>query len=245
MDNRPRAPTPVLRVALHVPRDELYDYLPPAGEEVAAIPTGSRVCVPFGSRAAVGFVVAHAGDSVLPARSLKRIQARLDDAPLLDPALLALLQWTAQYYHHPLGEVIAGALPQALRGTTPAIAMTEWWRASDSGKRALTEGALARAPRQQALLVRLAGAPAGLDAAALDANPGAWRDAARALVARGWIERHLQPSEAAAAADETPPAASLSAPGMSPAQAEAVRRIDAAAGAFSAFVLHGVTGSGK
>lgn len=60
VDNRLRTPTPVLRIALNVPRDGLYDYLPPVGVEAAAIPAGTRVCVPFGSRAAVGFVIAHA-----------------------------------------------------------------------------------------------------------------------------------------------------------------------------------------
>jgi primosomal protein N' (replication factor Y) len=249
VDNRPRAPGPVLRIALNVPRDELYDYLPPAGAEAAAIPAGTRVCVPFGARAAVGFVVAQAADSALPARSLRRIEALLDDEPLLDPSLLTLLQWTAQYYHHPLGEVIAAALPQALRGTTPALAMSEAWRASDAGRRALREGALARAPRQQALLARLAGAPTGLGADALDVNPGAWRAAARALVARGWALREWLPSAAEvaaeAAADGTAIAAAPAVPAMSPAQAAAVQRIDAAAGTFAAFVLHGATGSGK
>ena len=245
VDNRLRTPTPVLRIALNVPRDGLYDYLPPVGVEAAAIPAGTRVCVPFGSRAAVGFVIAHAEDTELPASSLKRVEALLDDAPLLDPGLLVLLQWTAQYYHHPLGEVIAGALPLALRGTTPAIAMTEWWRASEAGRRALTEGALARAPRQQALLTQLAGAPTGLGVAALDAHPGAWRATARALVARGWAERGWQPAGVDAGAGATAPAAALRVPELSPAQAEAVRRIDAAAGTFAAFVLHGVTGSGK
>jgi primosomal protein N' (replication factor Y) len=248
VDNRPSTPGPVLRVALNVPRDELYDYLPPAGAEAAAIPAGARVCVPFGSRSAVGFVVAQAADSALPARALRRIEALLDSAPLLDPELLALLQWTAQYYHHPLGEVIAGALPQALRGTTPAGAMTESWRASDAGRRALAAAALARAPRQQALLARLAAAPAGLGADALDADPGPWRAAARALVARGWAERVWQPSGAGPAAEVADATAAETAPplpGMSPAQADAVQRIDAAAGRFAAFVLHGVTGSGK
>ena len=44
-------------------------------------------------------------------------------SPLFAPELLELLQWTSSYYHHPPGEVIAAALPAALRvGPTGACA---------------------------------------------------------------------------------------------------------------------------
>jgi primosomal protein N' (replication factor Y) len=234
---------PVVRVALNLPRHELYDYLPPVGMQAAAIRPGTRVQVPFGAREAVGFVIGHAEGSTQPPGSLKRIAALLDDAPLLDAPLLGLLQWTAQYYHHPLGEVIAGALPQGLRGTTPALARSERWLATAAGLEALAGGQLARAPRRRTLLERLVATPAGLTAVALDADLKPWREAARALAARGWAQcRHL-PSEAGTSSDGTGPYAP--APGLSPAQVAAVQRIDAAVGGFVAFLLHGATGSGK
>jgi primosomal protein N' (replication factor Y) len=244
VDNGAEHPGAVLRVALNLPRHELYDYLPPAALEAAAVPAGSRVLVPFGAREAVGFVVAHAEASRQAPRSLKRIAALLDEAPLLDTPLLELLRWTAQYYHHPLGEVIAGALPQALRGTTPALALSERWMASEAGLQAIAAGEPARAARQRALLAQLATAPTGLTAAALDMQLPSWRQAARALAARGWALRRTQPSAAGPPEGGGAPL-TLPAPELSPAQAAAVRRIEAAAGGFTAFVLHGATGSGK
>ncbi len=246
MENEAPEGGPVLHVALNLPRDQLYDYLPPADPDGAAISVGSRVCVPFGARTAVGFVVGGADRSLHAPRRLRRIAALLDPLPLLDAPLLRLLQWTAQYYHHPLGEVIAGALPQALRGTAPALALTEYWLASPAGLAALRQCALSRAPRQRLLLERLASAPEGVAAAVLDAEAAPWREAARALAARGWARRDLQAAVAAARSDGhdrlgSPPPG----PPLAPAQAAAVERIDAAAGTFAAFVLDGATGSGK
>jgi primosomal protein N' (replication factor Y) len=250
---------PVLQVALNLPRHQLYDYLPPAGADGDAIPVGSRVCVPFGARTAVGFVVGAADRSRHAPQRLRRIAALLDPLPLLDAPLLRLLQWTAQYYHHPLGEVIAGALPKALRGTAPALALTEYWLASQAGLAALREGAPARAPRQRALLERLAQAPEGVAAAVLDEAAAPWREAARALAARGWASSAQLSAVAVAAAARDGPdgsdapegcnrpdrAASPPGPPLSAAQAAAMERIDAAAGTFAAFVLDGATGSGK
>ena len=51
---------------------------------------------------------------VAPAR-LKAILEVLDHRPVLDAGALELLGWAAHYYHHPIGEVLAGALPRALR----------------------------------------------------------------------------------------------------------------------------------
>jgi primosomal protein N' (replication factor Y) len=103
----------VLRIAVDCPLRTLLDYLPPPGESGSDLPLGARVRVPFGARSAIGVIVAHAQGSALPGSRLKAITALLDPEPLLDAALLELLQWTAGYYHHPPGEVIAAAIPAA------------------------------------------------------------------------------------------------------------------------------------
>ncbi|NBX41498.1 MAG: hypothetical protein EBR15_08805, partial [Gammaproteobacteria bacterium] len=46
---------------------------------------------------------------------MKRIHQVIDDAPIFDEPLLALLRWASDYYHHPLGEVVATALPKLAR----------------------------------------------------------------------------------------------------------------------------------
>ncbi len=113
---------PVLRVALDMPRATLFDYLPPRGIDAAQVPIGARVRVPVGTRERVGVVVELAARASVAAGTLKPIHALIDERALFDAAALTLLHWTAQYYHHPLGEVLAAAIPKALREGAPRTA---------------------------------------------------------------------------------------------------------------------------
>jgi primosomal protein N' (replication factor Y) len=240
-----RQPT-VLRVAIDLPRRLLFEYLPPEGVEAAQVPLGVRVRVPIGTQELIGVVVDYADEPSVQRATLRPVHALIDSTPLLDPALLQLLRWTAQYYHHPPGEIYAAAMPAALRKGGPAWPQLELWRPSGQGLLALASQGLQRAPRQRALLERLALCPDGLSAAQLDAQGPGWRESARLLETRGCLERILIPTR------EQPPAARLverdvlgAAPAATAAQSAAVARIDAAAGSYGAFVLQGVTGSGK
>src|SRR5215469_3221707 len=105
---------PVVRVALPTPLRRLFDYRPGAADP-GTIEAGTRVRVPFGRRYLIGVAMEVAGGSELPYERLKPVLERLDAQPVFDPATLALLRWAADYYHHPIGEVIAAALPKALR----------------------------------------------------------------------------------------------------------------------------------
>jgi len=244
----------VLRVALDRPLRAAYDYLAPPGRDVASIPPGVRIRVPVGRARAVGVVVGRASASELPAARLRAAEAVLDEAPLFDAASLALLEWTAGYYHHPLGEVIAAALPKALRGGAPLEARTECLHATAEGVAAQAAGEPRRAAQQRALLERLASATGGLDAAALAAAQPNWRGAARALVARGWarLDTRVAPptaTPAPAALGAGPPDGSgawapETIPALTPEQSAAVTAITGAAG-YAACVLQGATGSGK
>src|SRR5258706_12165189 len=159
----------VLRVAVDCPLRTLLDYLPPPGESAQGLPLGARVRVPFGTRSAIGVIVAQAQGSALPGRRLKAVTALLDREPLLAADLLELLQWTASYYHHPPGEVYAAALPAALRAGLGAVAKESWVMLSEAGRAALAQGEPRRAPRQRELVAILALAPAGNNATELDA----------------------------------------------------------------------------
>lgn len=246
VDNATAAEPAVLRVAIDMPRAALFDYLPPAGLQASQVPVGARVRAPIGTREVVGVVVEHAERPTIGADRLKLLRGLIDQAPLFDEPLLRLLRWTAQYYHHPLGEVIAAATPKALREGAPAVSQQEYWRICDSAPPAveMALGDLRRAPQQRALMQLLAAHPDGLAATRLSATMPNWRASARSLAARQLIERYQ-------AADDSPaqrPSALGGAdqpPVLSDAQRDAVARIDAAAGSFAAFVLQGATGSGK
>ena len=82
---------------------------------------GARVLVPLAKQQSIGLVLAL--NSIDPeastASNLKPLDAILDADALVDAHLLQFLQWAAEYYHHPLGEVIFHALPANLRKPKP------------------------------------------------------------------------------------------------------------------------------
>ncbi|TLY64080.1 MAG: primosomal protein N', partial [Gammaproteobacteria bacterium] len=232
----------VLRVALDTPLRRLFDYLPPAEAGTGPLPAiGARVRVSFGRQRLIGLVLAAADTSEVPQERLKPILEVLDARPVLDPAAIELLTWAAQYYHHPIGEVLTGALPRPLRFGAGAVEVEERWAATDAGARAGADGEPRRAPKQRSLLTFLienGGAPAGI----LDERLGSWREAARALLARGLI------ASAAIRIETLPsPEARLRAAGpvLLPEQSAAIEAVASGFGRFGAYVLHGITGSGK
>ena len=203
---------------------------------------GARVRVPFGRQRLVGIVIAHAESSELPREKLKAVLELLDDAPVLDTRVMELAEWAAQYYHHPLGEVLAAALPKLAREGAAARATTEHWFATPEGTAALASGALNRAPRQRELLEGLG--DRGLSSEALGERFADWRNPMRTLVKRGLVSSSEIEEEApaeTAAADLV----RASGPALSEEQAVAVAAIDAAHAAFTPFLLYGITGSGK
>ncbi|MGI9250838.1 MAG: replication restart helicase PriA [Pseudohongiellaceae bacterium] len=106
----------VIHVAVPSPLRRTFDYLPPASGGVSALPaSGMRVSVPFGRRKLVGIVTGSSAESVIETSRLKPVHGVLDDKPVFPPALLRMLTWAAAYYHHPIGEVFAAALPIRLR----------------------------------------------------------------------------------------------------------------------------------
>ncbi|MEI2267507.1 primosomal protein N' [Erwinia sp. CGal63] len=144
---------PVVQVALPVPLARNFDYLLPAHLPAAA--TGARVIVPFGKRKAVGVVVGIADSSDFPLDQLKAVHEVLDDESLYPPSLWRILLWAADYYHYPLGEVLFHAMPVLLRQGKPAREAPLWqWFITESGRETAPES-LKRAPKQQQALAAL------------------------------------------------------------------------------------------
>lgn len=144
---------PVIQVALPVPLPRLFDYLLPA--DVPLPVAGARVSVPFGNRKMIGFVVNIRNTSDLPLTQLKPIKALLDEESLFSPALWRILNWAANYYHSPLGEVLSHALPVLLRQGKPAQgAPLRQWTINNAGREVTLES-LKRAPKQQQALAVL------------------------------------------------------------------------------------------
>ncbi len=105
----------VCEVAVARPFLNTLAYSIPARLEGAVAP-GVRVRVPLGNSAAIGVVdrVAAAGDDRASRLSLRDLNAVLDEAPVVEEALLSLCRWIADYYVAPLGVVLRAALPPGL-----------------------------------------------------------------------------------------------------------------------------------
>src|SRR5512141_1188122 len=121
-----------LEVAVAMPVHGTFTYLF-EGDAPPADMVGLRVLVPFGRRRATGYVV---GPGAPPdGRELKAIAKVLDEHPLFPHAMIPLFRWAADYYKHPLGEVIQTALPGGLTlADRTALELT------DSGRCALASG---------------------------------------------------------------------------------------------------------
>ena len=148
--------------------------------------------------------------------------------------------WAADYYRHPIGEVIAAALPGPLRTGADAEATTIRWALSvaarTGGLAPLNTRALRLREMVSALEVRR-----DVGETELAALSPRWREHLRELERRGWVtelrvEDPIRPAPLVQAARG---------PELSAAQQDAVAAIGSAANRFQQFLLHGVTGSGK
>jgi primosomal protein N' (replication factor Y) len=226
------ADTPILQVVFDTPLRQSFDYLPETGAAIAM--PGTRVRVSFGRGRAIGIVAAHAAESSLPRARLKNVSAAIDALPLWDETTFGLLHWAADYYHHPLGEVVFGALPKPFRKGDPAQRDEIVWRLTEAGQSAVDASTRlgARQKRLVALIAREGASAAAIAAAGLAA-------AIRPLVTRGWLESHSRP--------EASPAAGAGRPGpvLTADQGVAVATIGGSLDRYGAWLLHGVTGSGK
>ncbi len=200
---------------------------------------GARVRVPFGRRQVVGVVLEHLERTDVPTSKLRSIQAVLDLEPAFDERLLQLLRWAADYYRHPIGEVLSAALPVALREGAPMRAERFAWQLTESGRSTALAELSARAARQRNIIEYLL-RHEPVDAQTLLTASGGTADALRTLAARGFVER-MSIATHNPELDIRPSVG----PALNDAQREALERIEKSFGSFASHLLYGVTGSGK
>ena len=219
----------------------LFDYLPPDGPVPAiSAQRGQRVIVPFGKTRRVGVIVHVARESQLPADKLRRAIDVVDQETLLDETVMELLEWAADYYQHPAGEVFSAALPGKLRKGGPVHETRTRWVATPASLGNDIELLGSRAPVQAKILSLVKLSDDGLGREDLAGISGGWRGSVAALEAKGWLERQDENCSAPAA----PRSSGGGGPMLTDEQAAAVSAIGAKQN-YSAFLLDGVTGSGK
>lgn len=231
----------IARVALDLLMRKEYDYhIPPQLEAQVAV--GSRVKVPFGSRLVLGSVTAIVKESAYP--SLKNINKVLGEHALIPPKVFELARWIGEYYSCPLDVTLKSVLPESVRHEDPswkerlvvrALMAAEMPPDLTKRQREIMEALRAKESVQLAPFLK-----------EMKTTPG---------TLRRLEEQHLltivpEISERDPYANEVIlPTQALA---LNPEQEEALRQIRSAMSsamkdefASRAFLLHGVTGSGK
>jgi primosomal protein N' (replication factor Y) len=242
-----------VQVAVPVPLRRTFTYRVPS-ELSERVEPGARVAVTFGPRKLAGFVVGEAEAPEAGAR-IKPLVAVLDRQPLFARELFQFLVSAADYYLHPLGEVLRAAAPALAAQSITELRDDGFLAASETlpGRRvAMLKVAYVRS-LVSTLPERLGASQARVMARVLERgevvlaelradakNP---RSVVRALAAKQLValEEREVPSDRffADAIDRD------QAPTPNPAQAAAIAALIARLGQGGGFLLHGITGSGK
>ncbi len=230
-----RVPPRFLKVAVFAPLRALFDYACP--ERTQTELAGCRVLVPFGRSTRVGIVVAVTTTSTVPPLKIKNVIEILDSKPVIERALLDLATWAVDYYHCPPGDVFEALLSTELRHGKPLRDLeVARWEITSAGRSAFSSVS-ALGARQREILGLTAAHSRSRDQllAAGVTNLRVVTDCVR----RGWLRR-----AAAVAKSMTPAIHAERFLTLNAAQATAIGILRAGAG-YHAYLLHGITGSGK
>ena len=233
------ASSPIYRVRVAVPvyLYDCFDYSLSA-EQYQQAQLGARVAVSFGRQNLVGVIVEKlAPDAPIdPKIKLKAISELLDDVAILDAKVLSLLTWAAQYYQFPMGEVIQSALPTLLRQGKPYNLLARTWKLLD----AHAEDKLKRSERQQEAYKILKLHPIGTSENILNLA-GIETATLKALANKQICECVLE------AQDFSPMPITMAQMPLTanPDQKKAIDTVLKAQKKYQAFLLDGLTGSGK
>ncbi|MCV2403981.1 primosomal protein N' [Marinomonas sp. C2222] len=235
-------PYSFIKVALPVPMRTLFDYKVPKAIALRhELKPGMRVKVPFGKSSRLGVIVALSNDSDWDANQVKPLTSLKDEQPVITPELMALCEWAARYYHHPIGDVFFHALPVLLRKGENAEFRTEnWWLTTEQGQHCDPE-LLNRAPRQKDFLIAVQQHPNGLSQHAvsvLDLTPAAGKSLEDKGLLRKEARSFNKAGERHAHQTQVPPS-------LNQEQALALEELMDSRHHFNVALLDGITGSGK
>ncbi|MFO6424493.1 primosomal protein N' [Motilimonas sp. KMU-193] len=227
----------ICTLALPVPLRRHFDYLIPEGSQVDV---GCRVKAPFRNKDKIGLVIAVKETSEFDIAKLKSLTEIIDTQPIIPPAMLKLFRWASDYYHHPLGDVVAQALPALLKqGEPDTLKSSTLWQLTLQGQQA--ESTLfKRSPKQLAAWTLLK----GKSLTSSELNQADVSSATlNALANKGLAEKTQQQGKFQTDWNK-PFALSETKPELNTEQAIAVASINNA-DSFACYLLEGVTGSGK
>ncbi|WMJ09961.1 primosomal protein N' [Nitrosomonas sp. sh817] len=229
---------PIVRVAINIPVDTLFDY-----QTVDATPDdiGLRVSVPFGKKKVVGIIIAISDTTRINTGKLKPVCSIYRETKPLPASLLELFRFCSEYYHHPLGMVILNSLPAAMR-CNKAIQIKKTasnlsFELTPAGKQIDRSVIPARNRVARRLFSAFLESAALTETQIKQISPRAnqWLPE---WLHRGWIAAKQAPADTSATVTGSIPI-------LTAEQAAAVNAITAGLQQFNIWLLYGITGSGK
>ena len=227
----------IVSVALQVPLRKTFDYSA-TGFDINELRPGIRLLVPFGrQKHKVGILLEKKNSSSIANNKLKAVSSIVDKTPIFSESLLEIIQWSADYYHHPIGEALFNALPVLLRqGKEAKVIDSVYWQLSQAAE-GVDADSLERAPRQKAIMDFLASNSEAQSTAAIRAQFSNCDSALAALEKKSLVNKTTQ----------------ASAPGnqktqrlkLNPEQKLASSSVNEKLDQKQVFLLDGITGSGK
>ncbi len=226
----------LLRVALNIPIDKTFDYLPAENQTVDQFHIGQRLSVPFGKQTRTAILLAIETSPTQP-KKLKAIVEIIDKQPLLSAQDIKLLHWVQRYYHHPIGQVFMTAFPASLRkGKSSILKTIPHYTLSDAAND-FDINLLKRAKKQRELFDLLKQHPQGI------VIPSAFKSSLNALISKQLVIESPAPPPTKFHANNITRENCLT------ANTEQQHAIDTILGqlkkGFNPYLLDGVTGSGK
>ncbi len=221
----------ILRVALDVPLNRLFDYL----NNGFNAKVGARVVVSFSGRHLVGVIVEITDSSDIALGKLKTVSHVFEDE-VFDTKVFKLLNFCAEYYHYPIGQTLMSILPLRLRQLKPAVTRKTFVYAL---KKVVDIDDL---PKRQVVLKRIVTAlqeNEGLSESQLAELASTWRKAIIQLESMGC----LQKDEVVKVKALLP--SSVIEPNLNADQQHAIDTVLSEPNCFKPWLLHGITGSGK
>jgi primosomal protein N' (replication factor Y) len=222
-----------LHIAVPCPLRQSFDYL--SNEEVSYWQPGMRVAITFRNKPCIGIVLsASAFNEQQQNRNLKYIDHVIDEHSLLPEELFQIILWTSQYYHHPIGDCFATALPKQLRQIEKATLKTEnWWQLNNF------ELPEKLGKKQQQCVDLLSDYEEGLSQSTIRQYLGTVTPALNALAEKGFIEAIQKPIL------PIPSLELVQAHNLNQQQQHVVDTVSENTHQFKPFLLQGITGSGK
>jgi primosomal protein N' (replication factor Y) len=224
------------------PLDHAYTYAVPDALR-GAVAVGKRVQVPFGKgdKVTVGFCVRVS--EAPPQRPVKAVVKVLDEESLLTPDLLRLTRWMADYYLCGWGQVLNAVIPAGAKDQA-GMKATVFLEAVPAPELPQPEPALP--PKQKDALQHLRSAGKPVEARHLARLAKCGKGPIEALVQKGLARRAVRRIDkfTDTSEEEAAPEGPIT---LNADQERAWSAVEQAvkAGGFKAFLLHGVTGSGK